>query len=113
MASAAPADLHPPQASESAPKAPRRRDIQGLRTIAVLMVVLFHARLPIPGGFTGVDVFFVISGFVINAMLHREWISTGGIRLRTFYLRRFMRLAPALGLLVAVVVLISVVLQSP
>ena len=113
MASAAPADLRPPQAPESAPKAARRRDIQGLRTIAVLMVVLFHARLPIPGGFTGVDVFFVISGFVITAMLHREWISTGGIRLRTFYLRRFMRLAPALGLLVAVVVLISVVLQSP
>ena len=113
MASAAPADLHAPQAPESTPKAPRRRDIQGLRTIAVLMVVLFHPRLPIPGGFTGVDVFFVISGFVITGMLHREWSTTGSIRLRTFYLRRFMRLAPALGLLVAVVVLISVVLQSP
>ena len=64
------------------------------------MVVLFHARLPMPGGFTGVDVFFVISGFVITGMLHREWLATGHIRMRTFYLRRFMRLAPALGLLV-------------
>lgn len=113
MASAAPADLHAPLAPDSVPTATRRRDIQGLRTIAVLMVVLFHARLPIPGGFTGVDVFFVISGFVITAMLHREWFATGSIRLRTFYLRRFMRLAPALGLLVAVVVLLSVFLQSP
>ena len=42
--------------------------------MAVLMVVVFHARLPIPGGFVGVDVFFVISGFVITAMLHREWV---------------------------------------
>ena len=113
MASAAPADLHAPPTPDSTPRAAHRRDIQGLRAIAVLMVVLFHARLPVPGGFTGVDVFFVISGFVITGMLHREWLATGRIRLRTFYLRRFMRLAPALGLLVGVVVLLSVVLQSP
>ena len=113
MASAAPADLHAPPTPDSTPRAAHRRDIQGLRAIAVLMVVLFHARLPVPGGFTGVDVFFVISGFVITGMLHREWLATGRIRMRTFYLRRFMRLAPALGLLVGVVVLLSVVLQSP
>ena len=52
--------------------AARRRDIQGLRAIAVLMVVAFHAGLPMPGGFVGVDVFFVISGFVIATMLQRE-----------------------------------------
>ena len=113
MASAAPADLHAPPTLESTPRAAHRRDIQGLRAIAVLMVVLFHARLPMPGGFTGVDVFFVISGFVITGMLHREWLATRHIRMRTFYLRRFMRLAPALGLLVGVVVLLSIVLQSP
>jgi peptidoglycan/LPS O-acetylase OafA/YrhL len=113
MASAAPADLHAPPSLESTPRAAHRRDIQGLRAIAVLMVVVFHARLPMPGGFTGVDVFFVISGFVITGMLHREWLASGRIRMRTFYLRRFMRLAPALGLVVGVVVVLSVVLQSP
>jgi hypothetical protein len=51
------------------------------------MVVIFHARLPMPGGFTGVDVFFVISGFVITAMLAREWQAEGRIRLRRFYAR--------------------------
>ena len=92
---------------------PRRRDIQGLRAVAVLMVVLFHARLPITGGFTGVDVFFVISGFVITGMLNREWVSAQRIRMRHFYLRRFMRLAPALAVMVGTVALLSVVLQSP
>ncbi len=113
MASAAPADLHAPPSLESIPRGAHRRDIQGLRAIAVLMVVVFHARLPMPGGFTGVDVFFVISGFVITGMLHREWLASGRIRMRTFYLRRFMRLGPALGLVVGVVVVLSVVLQSP
>ena len=49
-----------------------RGDIQGLRGIAVLMVVVYHAGLPFPGGFVGVDVFFVISGFVITGMLKNE-----------------------------------------
>lgn len=91
----------------------RRADIQGLRAIAVLMVVIFHARLPLPGGFTGVDVFFVISGFVITAMLGREWQSAGRLSLRTFYLRRYMRLTPALAVTVAVTVLASFFLLSP
>ena len=91
----------------------RRRDIQGLRAVAVLMVVAFHAGLPVPGGFVGVDVFFVISGFVITAMLMREWDSTGRIRLGRFYVRRFKRLTPALALTVAVVMLVSFALLSP
>src|SRR5689334_8537954 len=78
----------------------RRPDIQGLRALAVLMVVAFHAGLPLPGGFVGVDVFFVISGFVITATLHREFTTTGRIRFGAFYLRRFKRLAPALALMV-------------
>jgi peptidoglycan/LPS O-acetylase OafA/YrhL len=71
------------------------------------MVVAFHAGLPVPGGFVGVDVFFVISGFVITSMLSREWASTGRIRFGRFYLRRFKRLTPALALVVAVTVVAS------
>ena len=91
----------------------KRPDIQGLRAIAVLMVVAFHAGLPVPGGFVGVDVFFVISGFVITRMLHREWRTTGRVNFGRFYLRRFKRLFPALALMVAVTMLISVAVLSP
>ena len=91
----------------------RRLDIQGLRAIAVLMVVAFHAGLPIPGGFVGVDVFFVISGFVITGMLSREWANTHRIRFGQFYLRRFKRLTPALALMVAVTIVISAAVLSP
>ncbi|WP_158600470.1 acyltransferase family protein [Tessaracoccus antarcticus] len=90
-----------------------RSDVQGLRAIAVLMVVCFHAGLPAPGGFVGVDVFFVISGFVITAMLMREWSRDGRIRFGRFYVRRFTRLAPALALTVGVVMLASFLLLSP
>ena len=76
------------------------------------MVVAFHAGLPVPGGFVGVDVFFVISGFVITSMLQREWASTGIIRFRQFYLKRFKRLIPALALMVAVVVIASALILS-
>lgn len=91
----------------------RREDIQGLRALAVGFVVAFHAGLPVPGGFLGVDVFFVISGFVITAMLAREWVRTQSVKFSTFYARRFRRLTPALALLVGVVVLVSALIQSP
>jgi len=58
-----------------------RADIQGMRALAVIAVVLFHARLPVPGGFVGVDVFFVISGFVITGLLFREWEETRTVKL--------------------------------
>ena len=54
---------------------PHRQDIQGLRALAVLAVISFHAGLPLPGGFVGVDMFFVISGFVIINILMREFTS--------------------------------------
>jgi peptidoglycan/LPS O-acetylase OafA/YrhL len=91
----------------------RRLDIQGLRAVAVLAVVAFHAGLPVPGGFVGVDVFFVISGFVITSMLQREWEATGRIRFRAFYIRRFKRLTPALALVVVSTAIVSALVLSP
>jgi peptidoglycan/LPS O-acetylase OafA/YrhL len=94
---------------KEAPKTSERRrlDIQGLRAVAVILVVAFHAGLPFPGGYVGVDVFFVISGFVITAMLLREKIATGRIDLKSFYVRRFRRLTPALALVVLVTVIVA------
>ncbi|QIS40677.1 acyltransferase [Clavibacter capsici] len=92
---------------------PRRADIQGLRAVAVLAVVLFHAGLPLPGGFLGVDVFFVISGYVITQVLLREFAATGRIRLGRFLGRRFRRLAPALVTVVLVTLVASALIQSP
>ncbi|MBU6280558.1 MAG: acyltransferase, partial [Actinomycetales bacterium] len=91
----------------------RRADIQGLRAIAVLLVVAFHAGLPVPGGFVGVDVFFVISGFVITGLLLREFAGSGRLNFRRFYSRRFRRLIPALALVVTVTALLAIPLQSP
>ena len=91
----------------------RRADIQGLRALAVIVVIAFHAGLPLPGGFVGVDVFFVISGFVITAMLMREWASSGRIAFGTFYLRRFRRLTPALALMVGATMIAAAFLLSP
>ena len=59
----------------------RRRDIQGLRAVAVLAVIAYHAGLPLPGGFSGVDIFFVISGFVITNMMSREYTTSGRVRI--------------------------------
>jgi peptidoglycan/LPS O-acetylase OafA/YrhL len=102
-----------PSPSGKAASGGRRLDIQGLRAVAVLLVVAFHGGLPVPGGFVGVDVFFVISGFVITAMILRERLATGSFRLGRFYLRRFKRLTPALSLMVAVTMVLSFCLLSP
>jgi peptidoglycan/LPS O-acetylase OafA/YrhL len=73
-----------------------RRDIEGLRAVAVLLVVLSHAGVPLlAGGYVGVDVFFVISGFLITTLLVRELAATGRISLTRFYARRAVRLLPA------------------
>jgi peptidoglycan/LPS O-acetylase OafA/YrhL len=72
-----------------------RLDIQGMRALAVTLVVLSHADVAeLSGGYVGVDVFFVISGFLITSLLHRELAAKGSISLRAFYARRALRLLP-------------------
>jgi peptidoglycan/LPS O-acetylase OafA/YrhL len=75
-----------------------RFDIDGLRAIAVLSVLAFHAQLKLQGGFVGVDIFFVISGFLITQILHRE-ISAGRFSYLAFWERRLRRLLPALAVM--------------
>jgi peptidoglycan/LPS O-acetylase OafA/YrhL len=77
----------------------RRADVQGLRAIAVIIVIAYHAGVPIHGGFTGVDLFFVVSGFVITRMVIGELESSGRVRIPAFFARRVKRLLPALALM--------------
>src|SRR6202050_2951298 len=73
-----------------------RPDVEGLRAVAVLLVVLFHAGVPhLTGGYVGVDVFFVISGFVITGLLLRERQGSGRTSILDFYARRCRRILPA------------------
>jgi peptidoglycan/LPS O-acetylase OafA/YrhL len=91
-----------------------RRDIAGLRTIAILVVVAFHAHVPgFDGGFVGVDIFYVISGFLISHMLIREVQATGKVHLLSFWAKRIRRLAPALTVMLAAVLIAGSVLLSP
>ena len=90
-------------------KVPYEPGIDGLRALAVTSVLLYHSDIAwVPGGFFGVEVFFVISGYLITALLLAEWRNTGGIRMGNFYLRRARRLLPALFLMLAVVGLYAV-----
>jgi peptidoglycan/LPS O-acetylase OafA/YrhL len=84
-----------------------RRDIEGLRAIAVIVVLLYHAHLgPTDGGFLGVDVFFVVSGYLITSLLMKDLLLHGGRALPRFWGRRARRLLPA-SLLVVIVTLIA------
>ena len=91
-----------------------RPDIEGLRAVAIVAVLLCHAGLPFfAGGYVGVDVFFVISGFLITRLLLGELESTGRLSLRRFYARRARRLLPLSAVLLASVGILSVLLLSP
>lgn len=91
-----------------------RPDIDGLRAIAVTSVVAYHVGLHlVPGGFVGVDVFFVISGYLITRLLMGELEQTGQIDLLQFYARRIRRLLPAALVVVAIVLLATWLLLTP
>ena len=87
-----------------------RLDIQGIRSVAVLLVVLNHLFGWPRGGFVGVDVFFVISGFLITGLLLREGEKTGKVSIADFYRRRARRILPVALLVLAVTVTASYVL---
>src|SRR5580700_644715 len=76
-----------------------RPDIDGLRAVAILPVIFFHAGLGCNGGFVGVDVFFVISGFLITSLILKE-MAEGAFSLTMFWERRIRRIFPALGVVV-------------
>jgi peptidoglycan/LPS O-acetylase OafA/YrhL len=89
-----------------------RSDIDGLRAIAVALVVLFHFGLPVPGGFVGVDVFFVISGYLITGIVIRE-IQAGSFSLLSFYDRRIRRIFPALFAVVVATLILGAFILLP
>ena len=83
-----------------------RPDVEGLRAVAILLVVLFHYGVPrLTGGFIGVDVFFVVSGFVITGLLLRERQESGRTSILKFYARRCRRILPAATLVILATVL--------
>jgi peptidoglycan/LPS O-acetylase OafA/YrhL len=91
-----------------------RPDVEGLRAVAVGAVLLYHAGIPFaPGGYVGVDVFFVISGFLITGLLVRELESTGTVSLARFYSRRAKRLLPLTVVVLGAVVLLSWLIFDP
>ncbi|WP_069742599.1 acyltransferase family protein [Streptomyces sp. EN23] len=113
----APPTAHHRPGGESGPSPHRaafRPDIEGLRAVAVLAVLAFHAGIPgTAGGFVGVDVFFVISGYLITGLLVREAITTGRIRLGDFFSRRARRLLPSAAVVLAAVAVAGAWLTVP
>lgn len=100
--------------SDSSSSKAFRPDIEGMRGIAVLLVVLFHSGVPgFSGGFIGVDVFFALSGYLITGIILHELAKTGTFSFRNFYARRARRLLPAAGFAAISTVVLSILLYSP
>jgi peptidoglycan/LPS O-acetylase OafA/YrhL len=104
-------------ASPDEPRSPSgefRPELEGLRAVAVGLVLLYHANIPkLHGGYVGVDVFFVLSGFLITGLILRELRATGRIDLPQFYARRARRLLPAAAVALAGTLVLSVILLPP
>ncbi|MDX6761638.1 acyltransferase, partial [Streptomyces sp. F8] len=111
---AAPGSRSGGESGPSPHRAVFRPDIEGLRAVAVVAVLAFHAGIPwATGGFVGVDVFFVISGYLITGLLVREAIATGRIRLGDFFSRRARRLLPSAAVVLAAVAVAGAWLTVP
>jgi len=96
------------------PESHYRAHLDGLRAIAVYLVVLFHAGVVrFSGGFIGVDVFFVLSGYLVTQLLLRDVLGRGGIRFGRFYARRYRRLLPAAFVALLVTALVYAGIASP
>ena len=91
----------------------KRADIEGLRAVAIIAVVAYHCGLPVPGGYVGVDVFFVISGYLITSLLWKELSGEGRVSFAGFYARRARRLLPSAVLVLVVTVLVSIAVTGP
>src|SRR5579862_2275027 len=94
-------------------KSHKRADIEGLRAVAILAVVAYHCGLPVPGGYVGVDVFFVISGYLITSLLWKELSGEGRLSFAGFYARRARRLLPSAVLVLVVTVLVAMAVTGP
>jgi len=102
-----------PAAAVTRPGEAFRPDLEGLRGVAILLVLAFHGGFIATGGFIGVDVFFVLSGFLITGLLLRERERDGRIDLRRFYARRARRILPAAAVVVLGTLAASAVLLAP
>ena len=95
-------------------KAVFRPDIQGLRAVAILLVIAFHVGVPgFKGGFVGVDIFFVVSGYLITGLFRDELHATGALDIVGFYLRRVRRLLPAAATVLVATLAAASFLLSP
>lgn len=91
-----------------------RADVEGLRAIAILLVVAAHAKVAwFQGGFVGVDVFYILSGYLITGLLVQEITTTGQVKFANFYARRLRRLLPALLLMLAVTCVAAYFVMPP